>query len=53
MLFVDYVFEKFQNKILMDKELSPESLGVKNDDVYRVVIDEDNRIIFVKVDVEE
>jgi hypothetical protein len=53
MIFVDYVFEKFNDMILMDKELRPESLGVKNDDVYRVVIDEDNRIIFVKVDVEE
>ena len=53
MLFVDYVFEKFNDKILMDKELSPESLGVKNDDVYRVAIGEDNRIIFVKVDTKE
>lgn len=53
MLFVDYVFEKFNDMILMDKELRPESLGVKNDDVYRVAIGEDNRIIFVKVDTKE
>ena len=53
MLFVDYVFEKFNDMILMDKELRPESLGVKNDDVYRVAIGEDNRIIFVKVKTEE
>lgn len=53
MIFVDYVFEKFNDMILMDKELRPESLGVKNDDVYRVAIGEDNRIIFVKVDTKE
>lgn len=53
MIFVDYVIEKFNDMILMDKELRPESLGVKNDDVYRVAIGEDNRIIFVKVDTKE
>lgn len=53
MLFVDYVFEKFENKILMDKELSPSSLDVKHNDVYRVVIDENDRIIFVKVEAKE
>lgn len=53
MIFVDYIFEKVENNILMDKELAPSSLGVKHNDVYRVVIDENDRIIFVKVEEKE
>jgi len=53
MIFVDYIFEKVENNILMDKELNPSSLGVNHNDLYRVVIDENDRIIFVKVDVKE
>ena len=53
MLFVDYVFEKTGNNILFDKELNPAHLDVKPNDMFRVVIDENNRLILVKVEVEE
>lgn len=50
MIFVDYVFETAGKNIVFDKELSPSSIDVQQDDLFRVVIDENNRIIFVKVE---
>jgi Txe/YoeB family toxin of Txe-Axe toxin-antitoxin module len=52
MLYVDYVFEKAGNNIVFDAELKPESLKVKTGDKFVVQINEDNRIILVKVDEE-
>jgi len=50
MLFVDYTFDVLDNgTIVMDKELSARSLGVKNGDHYVVNITLDGRIIFQKV----
>ncbi len=52
MLYVDYVFETAGNNILFDKELSPDSLKVKTGDKFVVEVNEDNRIILVRVDEE-
>jgi hypothetical protein len=49
MLYVDYVFETAGNNILFDKELTPESLNVKTGDKFVVEVNENNRIILVKV----
>jgi hypothetical protein len=50
MLFVDYVFDVLENgTIIMDKELSAKSIGVKNGDKYIVNVTFDGRIIFQKV----
>ncbi len=49
MLFVDYVFETAGNNILFDKELSPKSMNVKTGDKFVVKVDDDNRIILVRV----
>lgn len=50
MLFVDYAFEKAGKNIVFDKELDPKSLDVKSGDEFVVHINEDNRIILVKVE---
>lgn len=50
MLFVDYTFDLLDNgTIIMDSELKPESLNVKNGDNYVVNVTWDNRIVFQKV----
>jgi hypothetical protein len=50
MLFVDYNFDVLENgTIIMDKELTPQKLGVKNGDRYIVSVTFDQRIIFQKV----
>lgn len=50
MLFVDYNFDLLENDaIVMDKELKPESLRVKDGDKYVVSVTFDRRIIFHKV----
>lgn len=49
MLFVDYVIEKAGDNILFDKELNPAHLDVKPGDLFQVRIDENNRLILVKV----
>ncbi len=49
MVFVDYFFEKAGDNIRFDKELNPATLGVESGDVFRAVIDENNRLILVKV----
>jgi len=49
MLFLDYVFEKAGKNILFDKELDPASLEVKTGDKFVVHIDENNRLVLVKV----
>ena len=50
MLFVDYNFDLLENDaIVMDKELKPESLRVKDGDTYVVSVTFDRRIIFHKV----
>ena len=53
MLFVDYVFEKAGDNIAFDKELNPAHLDVKPNDLFRAVIDENNRLVLVKVKAEE
>ena len=53
MLFADYAFETVNNNILFDKELGPESLGVKSGDKFVVHVTEDNRIVFVKMQTED
>ena len=53
MLFVDYVFETAKNGILFDKELKPDVLGVATGDMFQVLIDDNNRICFVKVKVDD
>jgi hypothetical protein len=53
MIFVDYAFEKINNHILFDKELGPESLGVKSGDKFVVHVTEDDRIVFVKMQTED
>jgi hypothetical protein len=52
MLYVDYFIETVDNDILFDKELSPDSLKVKTGDKFVVKVNEDNRIILVRVDQE-
>jgi hypothetical protein len=50
MIFVDYTFElKPDGSLLMDKELSVESMQLKNGDKFVVHIRFDGRIIFQKV----
>jgi hypothetical protein len=50
MLFVDYFFELLPNgSILMDKELTANSLQVKNGDQFTVHVSFDGRIILQKV----
>lgn len=49
MLFVDYVFETAGKNIVFDKELDPKSLDVKSGDKVVAHINEDNRLILVKV----
>lgn len=53
MLYVDYVFETAKNGILFDAELSAESLGVKTGDMFRVMVDDNNRICFIKIEADE
>jgi hypothetical protein len=53
MIFADYVFETVNNNILFDKELSPESLDIKSGDKFVVHINENNRILLVKIKDEE
>jgi len=49
MLFVDYVFESLPDgSILMDKELTANSLQVENGDMFKVHITFDGRIILQK-----
>lgn len=52
MIFVDYVFEKVGDNILFDKELNPATFGIKSNELFRAEIDENNRIILVKVEAE-
>ncbi len=52
MLYVDYVFETAGDNILFDAELSPDSLKVNTGDKFVVQINENNRIILVKVNEE-
>ena len=50
MLFVDYTFDLLENgTIIMDKELTPQKLGVKEGDKYIVSVTFDQRIVFQKV----
>jgi hypothetical protein len=50
MLFVDYFFELLPNgSILMDKELTANSLQVQNGDMFKVHITFDGRILLQKV----
>lgn len=53
MLFVDYVIEKAGDNILFDKELNPAHLDVKPGDLFKAAIDQNNRLILVKVKVED
>ncbi len=48
MLFVDYIIEKAGDNIAFDKELNPAHLDVKPNDMFRAVIDENNRLMFIK-----
>lgn len=49
MMFADYFFYKaFDGSVLMDKELKPESLDVKEGDVFVAHITEEKQIIFQK-----
>jgi hypothetical protein len=47
-LFVDYTFSLVGNNILMDDELTPEHIKVKDGDKFEVVIN-NNRILFRKM----
>ena len=48
MLFFGYNFHKiWDGSLLMDEELSPETLGVKEGDVFTVVV-RDNKVILQK-----
>lgn len=49
MLFIDYVFEKAGKNILFDKELDPASLEVTSGDMFVAHIDDNNRLVLVKV----
>jgi hypothetical protein len=49
MLFVDYVFEKAGKNILFDKELNPDMLDVKSGDMFVAKVDENNRLVLVKI----
>jgi hypothetical protein len=50
MLFADYLFELLDDgTILMDEELSPESIKVKNGDKFVAHVTRDGRIMFKKV----
>lgn len=48
MLFVDYHLEIVEGRILFDKELDVEKLGLKEGDEYIVTI-EDGRVVLVKM----
>ena len=48
MLFVDYTFSLVGNNILMDDELTPEHIKVKDGDKFEVVI-KNNQILFRKI----
>ena len=52
MLYVDYFFETVGKNILFDQELSPDSVQVKTGDKFVVKVNEDNRIILIRVDEE-
>ena len=49
MMFVDYFFHKmYDGSVMMEKELRPESLEVKEGDVFVVHITDEKQIIFRK-----
>lgn len=48
MLFVDYTFSLLGENILMDAELTPEHIKVKDGDKFEVVIN-NNQILFRKI----
>jgi len=48
MLFVDYVFSLVGDNILMDAELTPQHIKVKDGDKFEVVIN-NNQILFRKI----
>lgn len=48
MLFVDYTFSLVGNNILMDAELTPEHIKVKDGDKFEVVVN-NNQVLFVKI----
>ncbi len=48
MLFVDYTFSLIGENILMDDELTPEHIKVKDGDKFEVVI-KNNQILFRKI----
>lgn len=48
MLFVDYHLEVNQGRIVFDKELTAEKLGVREGDEYIVKV-EDGQVILVKM----
>lgn len=49
MLFVDYHLEVNQGCILFDKELDVEKLGLREGDEYIVTVEEDGRVVLVKM----
>ena len=50
MLFVDYVFDVLDNgTIIMDRELTPKQLNLKNGDKYVASVTFDGRVVFQKV----
>lgn len=48
MLFVDYTFSLVGDNILMDAELTPQHIKVKDGDKFEVVIN-NNQILFRKI----
>lgn len=48
MLFVDYTFSLVGNNILMDAELTPDHIKVKDGDKFEVVVN-NNQVLFVKI----
>lgn len=48
MLFVDYVFSLVDDNILMDAELTPEHINVKDGDKFEVVVN-NNQVLFRKI----
>ncbi len=49
MLFVDYTFSLIGENILMDDELTPEHIKVKEGDKFEVVLKNNNQILFRKI----
>jgi formylmethanofuran dehydrogenase subunit D len=49
MLFVDYHLEVNQGRILFDKELTAEKLGLREGDEYIVTI-EDGQVVLIKME---